>query len=281
VLEPIGDFARDTAIEGADGRYRGVLSDNWELWGPAGGYVSAVALRAAGEASRFDRPASYSCSYFSVAAFGPIDIEVVTLRSAKRAEALRVTLVQDGRPFCEAAVWTVDSGLAGLEHDTLPMPDVPGPDGLRAWNDVAEPDQIAFPRFWSNIEERMLFQWFGKWQERPAGPPVRESWLRFRPQSTFDDPYLDAARSVVLIETLGWPAAMMAYTGQETYVAPTIELSARFHRLEPRSEWLLCSAEAPIASDGLIGSTARVWSRDGKLIASGGQTMLFRPARRG
>src|SRR5436309_15824433 len=116
-MEPEGDFDNDTRVEGSNGRYRATLSDAWALWGPAGGYVSSIALRAAGEHSRFDRPASYSCSYLGVADFGPADVEVSTLRSAKRAEAIRVSCVQNGRSFLEAMVWTIDSHIEGLEHD--------------------------------------------------------------------------------------------------------------------------------------------------------------------
>ena len=54
----MGDFALDTAVSGEDGRYTATLSHDWEIWGPNGGYVAAIALRAAGAHSRFDRPAT-------------------------------------------------------------------------------------------------------------------------------------------------------------------------------------------------------------------------------
>lgn len=272
--DPVGDFGADTAVEGEDGRYRAVLSDSWELWGPAGGYVSAIALRAAGAHSRFRRPVSYSCNYLAVADFAPIDIEVSTIRAARRSEAIRVALIQKDQPFLDATVWTIDEGMHGIEFDAAPMPEVAGPDGLVAWQDVDHDN--PYRRFWSNIEERPLVMWEGSWWDRPPGPPVRESWCRFRPTATFDDPFLDAARSLVLIDTLGWPAAMMPLSGPPSFIAPTIELSVRFHRLAPTSEWLLSIVKAPIATDALIGSTANVWA-DGKLVASGGQQMLCRP----
>ena len=41
----MGDLTGDTAVEpmGA-GRYRAILSQDWEIWGPMGGYVAACAL---------------------------------------------------------------------------------------------------------------------------------------------------------------------------------------------------------------------------------------------
>jgi hypothetical protein len=104
VIDPAGDFDADTVFEGGEGRYRATLSDAWEIWGPAGGYVSAIALRAAGAHSRFQRPASYACNYLGVAKFAPIDIVVSTLRSAKRSEVIRVALVQDDHTFLDATV---------------------------------------------------------------------------------------------------------------------------------------------------------------------------------
>jgi acyl-CoA thioesterase II len=277
VDEPAGDFERDTAVEGGDGSYRATLSDGWELWGPAGGYVSAIALRAAGAHSRFSKPASYSCNYLGVGRFAPVVIEVATLNAARRSEVIRVSIAQEGKPLLDATVWTIDEGMDGFAYDAAPMPEVPGPDGLVAWRDVSPPPP-TFRRFWSNVEERMIGPLFERWEDRIPGPPIREGWCRFRPKATFDDPFLDAARSLLIIDTMGWPAFMASQTGVPAYFAPTIELSARFHRPARHSEWLLGVTTSPIASDGLIGSVAKVWAEDGSLVASGGQHMLCRPA---
>lgn len=54
----MGDLAEDTAPESlGEGRYRVTLSQDWEIWGPMGGYVAACALRAAGEANPHPVPA--------------------------------------------------------------------------------------------------------------------------------------------------------------------------------------------------------------------------------
>ncbi len=46
-MPAMGDFEIDTRVEGEKGRYKATLSRAWELWGPSGGYVAAIALRAA------------------------------------------------------------------------------------------------------------------------------------------------------------------------------------------------------------------------------------------
>jgi acyl-CoA thioesterase len=277
VDEPAGDFERDTAVAGGDGRYRASLSEAWALWGPAGGYVSAIALRAAGAHSRFSKPASYSCNYLGVAAFEPVEIEVTTLNAARRSEVVRVSMLQRERLLLDATVWTIDEGLKGFTYDGAPMPELPGPEGLVAWRDVSPPPR-PFLGFWSNLEERFIGPVIERWEERVPGPPIREGWCRLRPTATFEDPFLDAARSLLVIDTMGWPAFMASQTGIPPFVAPTIELSVRFHRPATTSEWLLAVTTSPVACDGLIGSSAQVWAEDGSLVASGGQHMLCRPA---
>ena len=48
----MGDLDRDTAVVGDGGRYTATLSDDWEIWGPNGGYIAAILLRAAGASHR-------------------------------------------------------------------------------------------------------------------------------------------------------------------------------------------------------------------------------------
>ena len=125
----MGDFAIDTAVEGENGHYTARLSRDWEIWGPNGGYVAAIALRAAGAATTLRRPASFACHFLSVAQFDTVELTVTTLRAAKRAASLRVAMTQRGMPIVEAMVWAVDDSLSGLEHEDVRMPAVPGPGG--------------------------------------------------------------------------------------------------------------------------------------------------------
>lgn len=107
----MGDFAVDTAVEGEGGRYTARLSRDWEIWGPNGGYVAAIALRAAGAATALRRPASFAAHYLSVAEFDQVELTVTPLRAAKRAVSLRVAMTQRERPVLDAVVWVVDDDL--------------------------------------------------------------------------------------------------------------------------------------------------------------------------
>ncbi|HEX7167743.1 MAG TPA: thioesterase family protein [Acidimicrobiales bacterium] len=279
----MGNLAEDTAVEGADGRYTATFGSDWNIWGPNGGYVAAVALRAAGVHSEFPRPASILCHYLGVAAFEPVDIEVVSLRKAKRAESVRVSIRQGGNPIAEAMVWCIADEMAGLVHDAATTPDVPPPSQLKSMRQHLEENGVEQPQsfiFWDNFDDRLpAWMPWEEWANREVLEPHVNRWLRFKPQATFDDPFVDACRSVILIDTFQWPAAVGAHRPDSlTYVAPSLDLAVSLHDLDPSSEWLLVDAVSPIARDGLVGGQASVWSESGKLLASGGQQMLCRPA---
>jgi acyl-CoA thioesterase-2 len=210
-----------------------------------------------------------------VADFDVVDIDVTALRATKRAASLRVSMLQAGRPILEAVVWVVGD-VDGLEHDTAAMPEVPLPDALPPIEALVAPEERKVPYpFWNNLEARPI-AWVHWSQRRPGAPRWRE-WYRFRPRATFDDPFVDAARSLLLIDTMIWPATCQAYAGEMAYVAPSLDVTAHFHRAAPECEWLLCDAEAPVAADGLVGGRAAVWSATGQLLASGGAQLLCRP----
>ena len=281
----MGDLSRDTAVmqvevdEGRS-RYTATLSQEWEIWGPMGGYIASVALRAAGAASPFARPASYFCQYLGVAAFDVVDIEVTTLRSARTALAQRVSITQGGKPMLEATVWSVGD-VDGLEHDVTEAPDVAGPDDLPTIVEQLTPEELAegprFP-FWRNLESKPLEPIR---REPPSGPgvPIWREWERFTPAATFEDRWVDACRSLILLDVQSWPAANRPHWGSEKLqqlYAPSLDLYVAFHDPQPDSEWLLCDGAGPIARDGLMGWNGRLWSADRRLVASGGGQLLCR-----
>ena len=68
----MGSLDVDTKLGGGEGRYGASIAPDWKIWGPNGGYMAALALRAATTASRFARPAASPCHFLSVGAFdGP------------------------------------------------------------------------------------------------------------------------------------------------------------------------------------------------------------------
>src|SRR5687768_1760019 len=116
------DFELATAVEGGDGRYTAELSPDFVTpGGPFGAYLAALCLRAAGEHSSLPRPASFHCQFLNVADIARVDFHVSTLRSSKRAHAVRVAMHQGEKPIVDATVWTV-SELSGFDHGPSNVP---------------------------------------------------------------------------------------------------------------------------------------------------------------
>jgi len=276
----VGDLAVDTAVEAiGDGRYRAFVSPDWEIWGPMGGYVAAIALRAAAAASSHPVPVALSCHYLGVARFEPVEIEVVALKEGRAAASHRVQITQDGRPVLAALVWSVAGG-DGLEHDESVAPDVPGPDGLPTLAELfADADDGPSFAFWDNLDAKPI-DFERDWPPDGPRPAVFREWLRFTPTETWDDPWLDAARSVVLVDLPSWPAAHRPHAWtQPAFTAPTLDLNVAFHRHAGGEPWLLCDGAAPVSTGGTFGWNARVWSPGGGLYASGGGQCIYRPMR--
>ncbi len=209
----MGDLGEDTAVRscGKD-RFKATLSGDWEIWGPMGGYVAACALRAAGAANPRSRPVAFSCHYLGVARFEDVDLLVETRKGGRTAASERVQVTQQGRPILDASVWSADAN-DGLEHDETVAPDVPGPNDLPGLEELVEDDEPPFP-FWRNFDARPI-DFESPWP--PDGPrPARwREWLRFVPTAAWDDPWIDACRSVVLVDLPSWPAAHRPHAWSE------------------------------------------------------------------
>jgi acyl-CoA thioesterase len=271
----MGALDADTALEGGDGRYRAHLSEDWRIWGPNGGYLSVLALRAAGAHTPFRRPASFSCHFLGVADFTDVELTVRTLRRTKRAESVAVSMTQHGEPVLEAIAWIVGE-LDGLRHQALIRPEVPAPADLRPFEELLSPGDPVFP-FWDNLELRPV-DWIVDWMAREPGVFSEQNWYRFRPAARFADPFLDAGRSLLVLDTVLWPVASRGHPENTEWYAPSIDVQVSFHALAPDDEWLLADSCSPAAADGLVGGTAAIWSESGRLLATGGQQMLCRPA---
>src|SRR4051794_37603019 len=190
----MGDLGLQTEVEPAGGgRYRGTMSQAWEIWGPMGGYAASFALRALGnELGAGARPASFSCHYLGVASFDePVDIEVVAVKAGRTVGFHRASVTQGGRPIIEALVCTVGPSADGdhaLEHVEIEAPAVAGPDGLKSFEELRPDEPPHFP-FWENLEGRPL-EFTDDWPPREPLPAVWRQWLRFRPAATFADHWI-------------------------------------------------------------------------------------------
>jgi len=266
----MADFLRDTAVEpDGPGRYRAALSPAWAVWGPNGGYVAAIALRAAMAESRLPRPASFHCHFLAVGDFAPVTLRVASLGGGKRAESLRVDVVQGERALLAATVWMVGDGLTGFEHDVGTPPDVPAPEALRGYQDLADTYADWYP-IWRSIEGRPT-----RWNEEP-GAPQWHTWLRFT-DTSIPDRAADALRQLFWLDFPSWNATTAAHRWPHPYLTPNLDLHVQFHRFAPEREWMLADGFVPLATGGLVGCVSRLWTDDGRLVGTSASKHLCRP----
>lgn len=216
------------------------------------------------------RPASFYCHFLRSPDFDDVEVAVDVLRRGGRSESLAVTMTQRGKPFLSALVRTAASA-PGYRHQEVRAPEIAPPEESKPFERTKDGKPIF--RFWENVSCRRP-------AEMAAGgedllPVVRE-WVRFEPTSRFGDPFVDAARPLILLDTFGWPAAYQKYRGAD-YVAPNLDTSVWFHQLSGDSDWLLVDHECPVAGDGLLGVSGRIWNVDGGLLATGGAQLCCIP----
>jgi acyl-CoA thioesterase len=267
----VANYLADTQVERVEaGRWRAALSPDWAVWGPNGGYVAAIALRAALGESRLARPASFACHFLAVGEFAPVELHVAKLGGSKRAESLRVDVMQNGKALLAASVWTVDGGLAGYAHDFAQAPEVAKPAALRGYHELAGDEYAEWYPIWRSIEGRPL-----AWNQ-PPGEPVWRTWLRFT-DTQIPDAAADALRQLFWLDFPGWNATTAAHAWPFPYLTPNLDLTVQFHAFAPEAEWILADGAVPLAKEGMLGCTSRLWTEDGRLLATGTSKHLCRP----
>jgi acyl-CoA thioesterase len=238
-----------------------------------GGYVAAIALRAAAqEAPPALEPASFTCQFLSPARFDAIDLGVEVRRASRRTALISVRITQDGVAILDAQVWFATPGEV-VQHDHAKPHRHGHPDDhlpVSAYTD----EQPRFA-FWTNFEAKPL-DWIEDWETFSGGEPEWAHWVKFVPAAVFDDPVLEAARLLLLGDLPSFPAATRAHPGPHTFVSPSLDLAVQFHRLGDLGEWLLVQGVAPIADRGLMAFRSEVWTADGRQAASGSGQLLLR-----
>jgi len=279
----VADLERDTAVALSErdenqSVYSADVSEEWAIWGPMGGYIASIALRAAGDHSGRARPVSINANFLAAAQFAPVTLRVETLRTTRVATCVRVVLAQHDRAVVEATVWGTDAD-AGLDHHTARRgPDVASHTELPSFHErlAAQGEQVMH-EFWNRLDHRPT-QWTDDWMTRSPTEPDQSSWYRFVDGPRFDQPWLDDTRLLIVTDLDAWGAATNAHTGELNWFAPTIELTCRFLQPAHDDEWLLGWGAAPVGRGGVIGVASETWSEDGRLLAIGGSTLLCRPA---
>lgn len=284
---------QETAVEQiAEGKYRGTVSEEWKLWTPVGGYLTAIALRAAESASTMARPVSLTAHYLHEATFGPADLEVTRLGATDRSESLFVRMSQGGNDILAAMVSAAPTDLPGPDLNWQAAPEVPDPEGMAGtvlYEDAAK--LLGDQPYWKKLEFRMVKglpasrsypNMAGLSEEElierrlePRRDAHIRGWQRVPNADGAKDPWLDACRTTIVCSGMMFPVAADPFTPPLRFIAPTLNLTVEFHSFHPEEQWLLADATGSRALDGVIGTDTRVWGRGGDLIATASAQLTY------
>ena len=275
----MGNFVEATSLTKQAGVYVADLDREWFIWGPFGGYLGALAMRAIGSDSRFDRPATFNCQYLSAGGPGRVEVAVVSRKLGRRAEYLQASVSQAGKLLLEAQSWIVADDLVGLKHDFSRPPEIPSAPALTAFRGWQYESPEEHSPIWQHIERRPISQYAS--QGLPGTVAEWASWLRLA-TSVPRDPVMQAARAVLWLDLAPWNAVLASHMWPIQFIAPTLDLTVQFQgylydQEIAACEWLLVKVESPVAAAGLVGSSSSLWSEGGKLVAIGTAQCLSIP----
>ena len=131
--------------------------------------------------------------------------------------------------------------------------------------------------FWDNFDQRLV-EWSRRVAAaRPAAADLARPGCAPRPTATFDDPWVDAARSLIVLDVGSWPAGSRPHMYLDPpYIAPSLDLYASFQypgRLVGVAAARRAFAGGP-RRPAVVDRQGVVTER--RLIASGGGQAVFR-----
>lgn len=240
-------------------------------WGRLyGGHVLAQALSAAQQTVSADRRVHSLHSYFLLS--GDVTIPVIydvdRIRDGGSFTTRRVVAKQRGRAIfhLSASFQTLEQGF---EHQD-PMPEVPSADALGPDAELLRPGATPFDFRPVEPVDRTV---------APAiRPPRRDVWIRGR-GTLGDDPALHATLLAYVSDFYFVGTSLLPHG--VSWMTPGMQVASLdhamwFHADFRADDWLLHSMESPRASRGRGLVRGRVFSRDGRLVASSTQEGLIR-----
>lgn len=258
-------FDRDTSVtETEPGVFEGhVNRDWWIVFGPNGGFIAAMLVRAMGSAVGDDRrhARSLTIHYTAAPKEGPVRIAATVERAGRSLTTVSARMEQDGRLIALAIGAYSADRVSLVDYSELPMPSVKPPEELEPA--PRNPSMPPFSRQWD-----MRFA-LGEWPfTGTPGPTLTGGWIK-----PLDDHPIDAALVAQLTDA--WlPAVFIRLTRPDA--VPTIDLTIHFRGDLPLpADYAFVTFESRLSHGGFIEEDGRIWSRDGQLLAHSRQLALL------
>ncbi|HET6562194.1 MAG TPA: acyl-CoA thioesterase II [Marmoricola sp.] len=250
-----------------------------------GGQVAAQALVAASRTVE-DRVEIHSMhSYFlrpgDTAV--PIVYDVDRVRDGRSFTTRRVLARQHGRPIY-ALTASFHVAEEGFEHQDR-MPDVPSPEESTDLTSLVLQDSARreeWEREWSVLDLRRAADSLPGGQFEHGEQVSRVSyWIRVRP--TLPDDVLVHRAALTYVSDMTLLGATLVLHGEyptsATMQAASLDHTVWFHRPYRADEWLLYDQTSPSAAGARGLAFGRLFTQDGRLVASVAQEGLIRPRR--
>lgn len=241
---------------------------------PNGGYLLALAGRAAGEAlgaagSHHRDPLAATVHFVGAPDPGPAEVEVVVLRTGRSASQARVTIAQAGRPCVEA---TFTMGV---------LPELAADDG--PWWSGLPPRPVA-PReactrlparregapfevaIMDRADVRLDPACLGFAVGQPSGRAALEGWISFP-----DGEPITPLALLFFLDALPPATFDLAATGW----VPTLSLTA-YVRAHPVPGPLVVSQRAQAVDGGRVDEVCELWDASGRLVGQATQLAAIR-----
>jgi acyl-CoA thioesterase len=266
----IFDFDLATAVVPSGDGFTATIDPGWTIGSrPNGGYMLALATRAALAVGAQPHPLAVSAHFITPPSLGPADLDVRVLRSGRSVVNTRVTLLQEGQPRLEALV---SSGR--LERDERPdwaaeaePPDLaPVEECVRGQTELPGGIRVAILE---HLDIRLDPSTVGWLKGDPSGELQMLGWVRFT-----DNRPPDPLALLQVVDAL--PPA--SFELGITRWAPTVEMSV-YVRALPADGWLRCAVRGKLLQGGWFDEEAEVWDEHGRLVAQSRQLAGARPER--
>ncbi len=264
-------FDRAMALEAVSpGLWRaGAPAAYWNRLGPFGGWTAAILLQAVlDEPNRHGEPLALHVQFIGAIEDGPFTLTTRLVRANRSTQFWQAEMRQDSQSG-QALGATVAFGVVtlGVRRPTAGFLDITMPLSAPPEDLTPQPPPPEGPAFFRTFDWRVAAGGFPP----PPGDSRMVAWVRDAAGKPLD-PMLLAA-----ICDIPPPSIMMHRMTPASSIAMTVHLVATAAEITSvGADFVLIESAGTRGEQGLADQTARVWRRDGALLATTGQIVWYR-----